>query len=65
MSGPLGSLKVIEFAGMGPAPFCGMLLADLGADVICIDRPGPGPAACPCRARSTSCSAASVRSSWT
>ena len=41
MSGPLASLKVIEFAGMGPAPFCGMLLADLGADVVCIDRPGP------------------------
>ncbi|MBI1359653.1 MAG: CoA transferase [Alphaproteobacteria bacterium] len=37
-SGPLVGLKVIEFAGIGPAPFCGMLLADLGADVIRIDR---------------------------
>jgi len=31
---------VLEFAGLGPAPFCAMLLADLGADVLCIDRPG-------------------------
>jgi alpha-methylacyl-CoA racemase len=36
--GPLGGLKVIEIAGIGPAPFCGMLLADLGADVIRVDR---------------------------
>jgi len=34
---------VIELAGIGPAPFAGMLLADLGADVVRIDRPG-GPA---------------------
>jgi alpha-methylacyl-CoA racemase len=40
--GPLTSLRVIEFAGIGPAPFCGMLLADLGADVVRIDRPGGG-----------------------
>lgn len=40
MSGPLASLVVIELAGIGPAPFCGMVLADLGADVIRIDRPG-------------------------
>src|SRR5580765_8370152 len=39
-SGPLRSLRIIEFAGLGPAPFCGMLLSDLGADVIRIDRPG-------------------------
>lgn len=38
--GPLTSLKILEFAGQGPAPFCGMLLADLGADVVRIDRPG-------------------------
>ena len=36
--GPLRSLRVVELAGLGPAPFCGMLLADLGADVITIDR---------------------------
>lgn len=40
MSGPLSRLKVVEFAGIGPAPFAAMLLADLGADVIRIDRPG-------------------------
>jgi alpha-methylacyl-CoA racemase len=39
-SGPLKGLRFIEFAGIGPAPFCGMLLADLGADVVRIDRKG-------------------------
>ncbi|KAF0809985.1 acyl-CoA transferase/carnitine dehydratase [Alcanivorax sp. S71-1-4] len=38
MSGPLQGITVIEMAGIGPGPFCGMLLADLGADVICIQR---------------------------
>lgn len=37
-NGPLRSLKVLEFAGIGPGPFAGMLLADLGADVVRIDR---------------------------
>lgn len=36
--GPLSGLKVIEMAGLGPAPFCGMLLADLGAEVLSIQR---------------------------
>jgi alpha-methylacyl-CoA racemase len=36
--GPLDGVKVVEFAGIGPGPFCGMLLSDLGADVIRIDR---------------------------
>ena len=36
--GPLKNIRIIEFAGIGPAPFCGMLLADLGADVVRIDR---------------------------
>ncbi|MBB4762102.1 CaiB/BaiF CoA transferase family protein [Amorphoplanes digitatis] len=40
--GPLRGLKVIELAGIGPAPFAGMLLADLGADVVRVDRVGPG-----------------------
>jgi alpha-methylacyl-CoA racemase len=39
-SGPLQGLKVIELAGLGPGPFCGMLLSDMGADVLRIDRPG-------------------------
>jgi alpha-methylacyl-CoA racemase len=41
-SGPLAGTRVIEMAGIGPVPFAGMLLADLGADVIRVDRPGPG-----------------------
>ncbi len=40
MSGPLSGVKIIEFAGIGPGPFCGMLLADMGADVVRIDRKG-------------------------
>jgi alpha-methylacyl-CoA racemase len=37
--GPLQGIKVLEFESIGPAPFAGMLLADMGADVIVIDRP--------------------------
>lgn len=37
--GPLTGLRVIEFAGIGPGPLAGMLLADMGADVIVIERP--------------------------
>jgi alpha-methylacyl-CoA racemase len=36
--GPLNGLKIIEISGIGPGPFCGMMLADMGADVVCIDR---------------------------
>lgn len=39
-SGPLTGLKVIEFSGIGPGPHVAMLLADLGAQVVRIDRPG-------------------------
>lgn len=38
MSGPLEGTRVVEIAGLGPAPFCGMVLADLGAEVIRVDR---------------------------
>jgi alpha-methylacyl-CoA racemase len=38
--GPLAGLKVVELAGIGPGPFAAMLLADMGADVIRVDRPG-------------------------
>jgi alpha-methylacyl-CoA racemase len=37
-SGPLNGVKVVEFAGIGPGPFCCMLLSDMGADVVRIDR---------------------------
>ena len=43
--GPLKDIKVIEMAGIGPAPFCGMILADMGAEVISVERitaPGRG-----------------------
>jgi alpha-methylacyl-CoA racemase len=38
MSGPLTGVRVLELAGIGPGPFCGMLLADMGADLLRIDR---------------------------
>ncbi len=38
MSGPLAGVKVVELAGIGPGPFCAMMLADMGADVIRVDR---------------------------
>ena len=43
--GPLQGLKVVELAGIGPCPMCAMLLAELGADVVRVDRlkdPGLG-----------------------
>ena len=39
MAGPLAGLRVVELAGLGPAPFAGMVLADLGADVVRVERP--------------------------
>lgn len=41
--GPLSSIRVIEFAGIGPGPHAAMLLADLGADVVRVQRPGSLP----------------------
>lgn len=38
--GPLSGVKVVEFAGIGPGPFCCMLLSDMGADVVRVDRKG-------------------------
>ena len=38
--GPLTGTKIIELAGIGPGPFCGMLLSDMGAEVIRVDRAG-------------------------
>ena len=39
MSGPLSGIRVVEFEGIGPAPYCGMLLGDLGADIVRVARP--------------------------
>ena len=38
--GPLAGTKIIELGGVGPGPFCGMMLADMGAEVIRVDRTG-------------------------
>ncbi|WP_158970087.1 CaiB/BaiF CoA transferase family protein [Chachezhania sediminis] len=37
---PLAGLRIIEFAGIGPGPFAGMMLADMGAEIVRIERPG-------------------------
>ena len=42
--GPLAGVRVVELAGLGPAPFCAMMLADQGATVLRIDRPGAADA---------------------
>ncbi len=40
-TGPLRGVRVVELAGIGPGPHACMILADLGADVVRLDRPGP------------------------
>ncbi|CAN7746702.1 CaiB/BaiF CoA-transferase family protein [Pseudorhodoferax sp. LjRoot39] len=48
MTGVLAGVRIVEIAGIGPGPFCAMLLADLGAEVLSIERPGddgPRPSA--------------------
>ena len=42
-AGPLAGIRVVELAGLGPDPFAGMLLADLGAEVVRVERPDAGP----------------------
>lgn len=39
--GPLNGVKIIEVGGIGPGPFCGQMLSDMGAEIIRIDRKGP------------------------
>jgi len=38
MAGPLSGLTIVELAGIGPGPMCSMMLGDMGADVIRVDR---------------------------
>jgi alpha-methylacyl-CoA racemase len=45
VSGPLNGIRVVELTGLGPAPYACMLLADLGAEVLRVDRPVPGSGA--------------------
>ena len=40
--GPLQGVRILELAGIGPGPFCAMLLADLGAEVLAVERPAAG-----------------------
>src|SRR3954447_22461060 len=42
-TGPLAGVRVLELAGIGPGPYAAMLLADLGAEVVRVDRLGQGP----------------------
>ncbi len=43
MAGPLQGLRIVELAGIGPGPHAAMILADLGADVVRVERPAePG-----------------------
>ncbi len=42
-AGPLAGVRVVELAGIGPAPYAAMVLADLGAQVVRVERPGQGP----------------------
>ncbi len=51
MAGPLAGLRIIEVAAIGPVPFCGMMLADHGAEVIQVERPGGRAVAQPETAR--------------
>ncbi len=41
--GPLTGVRIVEVAGLGAGPFCAMMLADMGADVVRVDRPTPAP----------------------
>lgn len=42
-NGPLAGIRILEFEGLGPVPFCGMLLAGLGAEILRVARPNAGP----------------------
>ena len=72
MSGPLTGYRIIELAGIGPGPFAAMLLADMGADVLRIDRAqsvrGPAPERRPrtsrCAAGAASPSTSSTPTAW-
>jgi len=66
--GPLKGLTIIEIAGIGPGPFAAMSLADLGANVIRVERPGGSGIAsaqdCACWKRPTPCWRVTVPASW-
>lgn len=47
MAGPLTGLRVVELAGIGPGPHAAMILGDLGADVVRVERPSTPPKTSP------------------
>ena len=49
MAGPLTGLRVVELAGIGPGPHAAMILGDLGADVVRVERPSAPPKTSPSR----------------
>ena len=63
--GALSGLRIIEMAGIGPAPFCGMLLADMGAEVLQVDRLAAPTSAYRCHPDSICSTEISVRSQST
>jgi alpha-methylacyl-CoA racemase len=67
MSGPLKGIRIVEMVGLGPCPFAAMMLSDMGAEIIRIDRqPTGGPTPYPMQARgSMSWRAGAVPSRWT
>lgn len=60
--GPLAGLKVVEFVGIGPGPHCSMMLADMGADVLRIDREGGNGSPNPVNDRGRACMTLDIRS---
>ena len=59
MAGPLTGYKIIEIAGIGPGPFAAMMLADMGAEVVRVERSAVGARTCARPPRTAiSCSAA-------
>jgi alpha-methylacyl-CoA racemase len=65
-TGPLSGIRVVELSSLGPGPYAGMLLAELGADVLRVDRPGGGTRLVPPREevlhRSRPCAAVDLKS---
>ena len=62
--GPLAGLRIVEIAGIGPGPYCAMLLADMGAEVLRIERPaklGPGDARFDLLSRGRRCAAIDLK----
>ena len=60
--GPLAGIKVVELAGIGPGPFCAMMLSDMGAEVLRVDRVGDADLGARRSTRASPCSSAGAAS---